>query len=129
MKRRGNLNSTYNSIHPHQLEIILAHNWHCDAGCNRVFKDANSYRCKFCYFDCCLDCFYKFRNMPLNGIDLNLFPSIHNHPLTLLVHKDFRCNAGCASSFTTTNSFCCQMCKFHCCPNCLLKYGFVKKNK
>ena len=121
-------NSIYNSIHPHKLEIILRNSWHCDAGCNKYFKSTNSYCCEYCNFDCCMDCFYKFKDMPLNGVDLNKFPSIHKHPLTL-INIDFYCNAGCSTSFTHTNSFTCQMCKFHCCPNCLLKYGFPKTHK
>ena len=121
------LNSTYYSIHPHVLNITYRNNYHCNAGCDRLFKLTNSYYCEICDFDCCLDCFYKYKNLPLNCCSPIFFPCIHNH-LLQLINWNYHCNAGCDGHFTKTNSFCCSMCDFDCCPNCLMKYGFQRSN-
>ena len=125
--RCGSLNSTYYSIHPHILKLTFRKMWECNAGCGRQFFSANSYYCEMCDFDCCLDCFYKYKDMTLNGCSPIFLPSIHNHPLKLQ-NSDYYCNAGCGEIFTKTNSFCCSMCDFDCCPNCLMKYGFQRSN-
>ena len=121
----GSLNSTYYSIHPHFLQLTYRKMYHCNAGCDKYFERTNSYWCEMCDFDCCLDCFYKYKDLPINGFYPSFFPRIHNH-LLQLVNRNYHCNAGCNCCFKKTNSFCCQMCDFDCCPNCLMKYEFTR---
>ncbi len=123
--RYGSPNGAFYSIHPHVLNLTYKKEFHCNGGCDKLHKLENSYYCQICDFDCCMNCLYKFKDLPINSCSPCFFPSIHIHPLQLK-KRSYNCNVGCGGFYFYTNSFYCQICDFNCCPNCVMKHGFMR---
>ena len=69
-------------------------------------------------------CGFLMRSGSLNSI----YPGIHPHTLFLTYRNDWHCNAGCDRAFKLTNSYCCGLCDFDCCLDCLNKFGCMPFN-
>lgn len=112
LKIKNVINSVKSYLHEHELIYkSVPGDWICDF-CNNYFnKSEESFGCRKCDYDLCLNCLSSDFKQSM----------LHKHPLEFkeiaYQSKGFICDI-CENSYYSTKSFHCNSCQFDLCLNC-----------